>query len=395
VSENKLLSGSNPNIRVSFVCITMGHYKMAVQLLIDFRRLNLNISSQIFCSGLLHDQKNTFCSDHINSFDESIFINEFQYVPVGSNVWKLRGLIKDVEKKFVNFRPDIIITFTDNSYIYQHSFRFLKAKRNTKVVLFHEGYGDYSEAAASLRTLLPYYYIRVAVWPFTFRPVTRSYTGLYDYSCLLQPDLVARNFLFKKIQIPFSFMESVFYNSEVLEYELEKESIFLVLSGKDWANNRKLKTYLLAVLRSLKKTNRRVYLKTSPNVSGRDYQFLTNDNLVKIIEKPNITSESFCYHPNIKYIVTDESSAVTNAIFGGVKSTFFFLNEEIQYKGIYKYDKNDLLESLKSKGLIYQTSVVKMTEMIKCNFNNTNFIEDIETNNIVEELSKLAWPVSN
>lgn len=395
MSENKFLSGSKPNIRVSFVCITMGHYKMAVQLLMDFRRLNLNISSQIFCSGLLHNQKNTFCSDHINSFDESIFINDFQYASVCNNVWKLRGLIKDVKKKFLNFKPDIVLTFTDNSYIYQHSFRFLKSKRNTKVVLFHEGYGDYSEAAASFRTLLPYYYIRAAVWPFTFRPVTRSYTGLYDYSCLLQPDLVARNFLFKKIQIPFSFMKSVFYNSEALEYELEKESIFLVLSGKDWANNQKLKTYLLSVLRSLKKTNRRVYLKTSPNVSVRDYQFLTNDNLVKIIEKPNITSESFCYHPNIKYIVTDESSAVTNAIFGGVKNTFFFLNEEIQYKGIYKYDKNDLLESLKSKGLIYQTTVVKMTEMIKCNFNNTNFIDDIETNNIVEELSKLARPVSN
>jgi len=377
------------NTRVTFVCITMGHYQMAIQILNELNLAKPVVISQIFCSGLLHDQKDKFCNNTIDSFDDAVFINEFQYASVKNKVWKLRGLINKVAKNFFSFSPDIVITFTDNSYIYQHSFMQLKKRTNTKIVLFHEGYGDYSEAATSIRTLLPYYYIRMLVWPFTFRPVTRSYTGLYNHSFLLEPDIVNRSFLFKKIQIPSSFIKSVFYKDKVLEKEIEKESIFLVLSGKDWINDPKLRKYLILSLRSLNTSQCRIYMKISPNVKRSDYEFLTHNNQVTIIDDQSTTSESFCYHPNFKYIVTDESSAIINAIYGGVKSTIFFLNEDIQNKGLYTYDKNDLLDLLKLKGFIYQVTIDKMLEMVNSNFENENFIVDHKSNEVGEELCKL------
>ena len=235
--------------RIIFVCITKNHYQMAIQILKEFRALEVNVYTKIFCSGFLHNQKDNFCADTLKLFDENCFINEFQYIVKRNYTWKLRPLIRKVRQQFDHFKADMIITFTDNSYIYQHAFSIWKS--TAKIVLFHEGYGDYSAPTNTLREKIPYLLIQVMVWPYTFNPVFRSYTGLYDYSFLLQPNVVERDFSFRKFQIPAHFLKSIYYKEKMILTDIAPNSILFTLSGKDWANNKRLKQYLLDCIRQL------------------------------------------------------------------------------------------------------------------------------------------------
>ncbi len=357
---------------------------MALQILEEFKSAQVDIYTSIYCSGFLHDQKDKFCASTIELFDENCFLDEFQYNRKRTQTWKLRGLIRKIRKSFDYFKPDMVLTFTDNSYIYQSSFK--RWKSSAKIVLFHEGYGDYAAPTSKLREILPYLYIQIVVWPYTYLPVVRSYTGLYDYSFLLQPDIVDRDFIFKKIQIPSNFMKSIFYKETALAADIEPKSILFTLSGKDWANDKKLKAYLQNCVLKLQPLNRRIYIKIAPNVNSEDYKFLLQDGLVTLIDDPQLTSESYCYHPSFDYIVTDESSAVINAMYGGVQKTFFFLNGEIQKEGVYKYESNALLKFLQNKKYINQVTIKAMVEQIKNNIHNKNFIDTISCESVGNEL---------
>ena len=362
---------------------------MAVQILHELKLSKVEVYSRIFCSGFLHDQRESFCKDTIDSFNEHCFINEFCYTANRWKTWKLRRLINEVGEQFKTFSPNLVIVFTDNSYIYQDALK--SWKKRIKIVLFHEGYGDYSDPTSTLRESLPYRYIQMMVWPHTYYPVTRSYTGLYDYSFLLQPDLVNRDFPFEKNQIPTDFIKSIYYKEPVLEAEISAGSILLTFSGKDWVNDKKLKEYLISCVRKLNTVNRNIYMKIAPNVNPAEYQFLTEHLGVMIIDQPSFTSESFCYHPNFDYVVTDESSAVINAIYGGVKKTFFFLNAEIQQQGIYRYDKNDLVKYLQQRELICQVGVDAMVTMIASKHLNSHFIESTSAKSVGDVLKGVLY----
>lgn len=358
---------------------------MALQILKELKAENIDTYSRIQCSGFLHDQKDHFCKQTIDIFDEYNFFDEFQYVRNKTKTWKLRKLITQVQDDFDRFNPNMILTFTDNNCAYQEALKQWKNK--TKIVLFHEGYGDYSAPTNNYW----YLYITLMVWPYRFIPNTRSYTGLYKYSFLLQPDIIHRNFPIKKVQIPTGFIKSIFFKPSILETEIDPGSIFLTLSGKDWVGNQKLHTYLQKCVKKLEITERRIYMKIAPNVDPKSYNFLSHKNGITLIEDPYSTSESYCYHPHFDYIVTDESSAVINAIYGGVQKTFFFLNEEIQKNGCYSYDDNDLITMLKDHNYINLVTIDEMVDLIKNNYSNTTFIDNIACLSVANEL----WNIMN
>ncbi len=358
----------NVNKKILFVTFTKSHYIMAVKILEELREAGVTVTSKIFCSAFLHDQKEEFCRHAIDQFDESTFIDDFVFIRNRLQTWKLRSLIRQVGNEFDEFSPDAIITFSENGCIYQNSYSRYKGK--TDIILFHEGYGDYSDPISKFREVAPYYYIKMCLWPYKFIPITRSYTGYYNYSFLLEPNIVQRPFEFEAIKIPNDFIKSIYYSKEIMSEIIDEDSVFVCLSGKDWSNDKGLREYLCYLFDCFSMLSNSIYIKLAPNVSVEGYGFLLENKKVTVLGNQDLTSESYCFHPNFKYIVTDESSAVVNAIYSGINKTYFFLNEEIQSKGCYQYDNNDLIKLLVSKKQIMQTDALNMVQLINSNYCN-------------------------
>jgi len=378
----------NTQKNIVFITWTKSHYQMALKILNELNNAGVNFRSKIFCSAFLHDQKNKFCNDTIDRFDEFIFIDDFNCVKIKLLTWKLRALVRKVNQEMDKFCPDTIITFSDNGYIYQDSLNLWRHK--AKVVLFHEGYGDYSDPISDFLDLLPYFYIKICLWPFQYKAITRSYTGYYKYSFLLEPSLVHRDFKFEKIKIPSDFIKEIYYKGTVVLEDIVPTSIFISLSGKDWVNDIKLREYICKLFEKLSGLKNIVYIKTSPARDPDEYDFLLDYENVVILKNPQYTSETYCFHDNFKYIITDESSAVVNAIYGGMNKTVFFLNSDIQTKGIYKYDRNYLLDFLIERKIIIQSNIDYIVKFISENKNKSNNIKEmVQGNAIGIELNRL------
>lgn len=376
---------------IIFVAFTKSHYLMVLKILDALKSINLDCSTKIFCSGYLHDQGHMFCKSTINRFDYSIFINDFDYVRNKLKLWKLRYLVSSVNEEFNVFSPDAVITFSDNGYIYQDSYN--RWNKKSKVILFHEGYGDYSDPVET-KKLITYYYIKLILFPYKYIPIARSYTGHYKYSFLLEPSLISRNFSFERVAISSSFIKSIYFSKKVIKEVIKPNSILVVLSGRDWINTKKLNEYFLYLFNLLGRIDRFIYVKIAPSRNISEYMFLSNNRTI-IIDNPKTTSEAYCFHDSFDYIVTDESSSVINAIYGGMQKTVFFLNQEIMRKGCSGYDRNDLVSYLIKEKKIVQTTVRDMVDMVNSNYSIpiklslTN--ELLESDNVGKEMRRIIY----
>jgi len=353
---------------------------MMKELLNTLSRDNYEFYSYI--SGYLFKDKEELDND-LNCIkfyfnDNPIYNNHFRFL-------ELRKIIFDVNKITEEIKPDIILTFSDNRIIFQELFKKWKCK--SKIVLFHEGYGDYSDPSITTSNFFACLFWKILIWPNYFKIITRSYTGFYNYSLMLMPELINRKFTFTKHKISTSFLKRV-YDKDT-SFKIVKNSIFVCFSGREWKKiNHKL--YFIKVLRNLNNLNRTVYIKIPPNHSQSDYEKLIKTfNNVIIIDDKKVNSETYCLNQNIDIIVTDESSSVINSIFCGIRKKIYFLNEEINELGLYKTDRNDLINYLVNNKIVIQSKVDELETFISKPENATHYFmedENIPITQIFEDI---------
>lgn len=375
----------NDKKRVLFICFTKSHYLMAEELIKEFKLTGHKIESFIYCSGFLYHGKENILAQKI--FDNYYFFNEHSLITNLLRFIELRSLIKRVKNHTIELSPDIILTFSDNSILYQSIFASLKKK--VKIILFHEGYGDYSEINISTKAYIYFLLQKILIYPYPFKIITRSYTDYYKYSFLLFPKFVERTHKFKKFLIPKQFMQNV-YLQNFENKSIEKKSIFLCLSGKDWLNGN-LNQYFIQLLEKLNTlNNKKTYIKIAPHQSISDYQkVLDIYSNILLIDDASRTSEAYCTHENFDYIVTDESSSVVSAIFLGIEKTIFFLNSDIEVNGFYIYDKNDLVSYFVKQNIVKQNSLDETISKIRQGYCNSSAIHKAAAKSIGEQLEEI------
>jgi hypothetical protein len=347
---------------ILFLAFTRSHYVMAVELVKQLKNLEYKIEFNIFCSGYLYAEKEDLLDK--NEFDKYYFFNEFPLYKNKLVSYKLRKLIGNVDRAASQVKPDIILSFSDNPPLYQDILSKFRDSVEVKVILFHEGYGDYSEVYIPLKSYIGFLIQKISIYPHRFKIITRSYTNHYAYSFLFLPDFVERGHNFKKMSIPKEFAQKVFIKP-ITNDEIKRDSIFLCLSAKNWTEG-KLKKYFLSLLKSLNNLENSTYIKIAPHQDKNRYlELISKYTNIYFIDDGVHTSESYCFHNNFKYIVTDESSSVINALFSGLKKTIFFLNKEIEGLGYYRYDKSILMKFLIEERIIFQTSTTGMVISIQ------------------------------
>ena len=370
------------NNKILFIAFTKSHYSMAVAIMNELNTSSQQFEGYIFCSGYLYSEKDMLLEK--KEFVKYYFFNEHVVYKNKFISFKLRKLIKQVTNLAHKINPSMIFTFSDNAPLYQNIFFTFRNK--SKVILFHEGYGDYSDVNISIRSYIGYGIQKFFMFPYPFNIITRSYTDYYKYSFLFLPDLVQRSHAFTKLTISKSFAKKMYIKSIPRSFNIESNSVFLVLSGRDWLD-KKGKAYLLLLLSRLNKLTNQTYMKIALHQSYEKYSELIGlyDN-IHLIDDKNNTSESYCFHNNFKYIITDESSSVVNALFAGMKKTVFFLNKEIKDSKCYAYDRNVLVTYLIHNKIIFQLSSIAVVDKIKNNFEEESFISDLKEVTIKEQL---------
>jgi len=358
--------------KIIIIAFTKGHLMMLRGL---YKGLNID-NNEIYCyfCGYLYQDK-VALETEFNSIN--YFFDDHKFVLKRSfhKFIGIRRTIVNANNITDIINPDLIITFSDNRYIFQDVFRIWKKK--CKVVLFHEGFGDYSDSNISPKSYIGFFIWKILIWPHHLKVATRSYTGLFNFAFLLKPELIKRKFNFKKYKIPTCFLNDT-YKKETF-FDILPNSIFVCFSGKDWVSGKR-KIYFRKLLVQLNNLDRKVYLKISPKIPQAKYNDFVEEfqNVIIIQDKKNI-SESYCLHNNFDIIVTDESSAVINSIFCGIKKQIFFLNREIGTLGKYYTDRNDLIEYLIEQKIVYETTVEDINGLITRNESNENlYIENDE-----------------
>ena len=373
------MSQSVINKNIIFVAFTKGHLMMLNELVKFFNKSDYNLFC--FFSGYLYSYRELI-DNNLNS--TNYFFDDYPILKNKFKSFKLRGIINDINKITEKIEPNAIITFSDNNIIYQDMYK--KWNTKSKVILFHEGYGDYSDISITKRQYIGFMLLKFIIWPHLFRVITRSYTGLYSHSFLTLPELVHRNFPMQKYVIPSIFFRDVFQKK--CNVQIEPKSVLVVFSGKNWLK-KKWNEYFFRLLNSINELNRQIYLKIAPSQNTNSYkQFIKPFNNISIIIDDEVTSESYCLHDNIDIIITDESSAVINSIFCEIKKEIYFLNKEIADLGIYHTDRNDLLNYLINKQIIFSSNIDNMVKLIN-QPNKKSFTFQVEESDIKKELKSL------
>lgn len=358
---------------------------MAVALMNELKTLNHELQGYIFCSGYLYSDKETLLAKE--EFIEYYFFNEFVVYKNKFFTFKLRKLIREATNIANQINPDIILTFSDNAPLYQNILSTFRSK--SKIVLFHEGYGDYSDIYIPIKSYIGFLIQKILMFPYPFNIITRSYTDYYKYSFLFLPDLVERNHKFDKLTIPKSFAEKMYIKPISNSIYIKPNSVFLCLSGKDWLNNKE-KEYFLLLLSKLNKLINHTYMKIAPQQNYEKYfELISPYENINLIDDKGNTSESYCFHSDFKYIITDESSSVINALFAGMEKTIFFLNKEIEDLKYHKYDRNVLVTYLIQTKIIFQLSSTSIVDKINNCFEEKSSIGDLKEITIKEQFDRI------
>ena len=248
--------------------------------------------------------------------------------------------------------------------VFQHS--FFKLRSHTKIVLFHEGTNDFSRIKWPIKRKINQIVLKLILFPYRYKPVPRSNTDYYQYYYTPMPELIEKRHQFEVIQISTEFFKSIFYKKISPDIELVPGSIFICLSAKDWINDKKLRKYFSLFIHKLNELNLHSYMKLAPAQNANEYhEFLQDFNNVSLIMDNTVNSESYIFHLNLRYIISDESSAVINAIFSGARKTFFFVNKEIKSVRLYPYNRvNYLIDFLNNKNVIIQETISDITQKI-------------------------------
>jgi len=374
--------------KLLFICFTKSHYLMAKEIVHELNQLNnIKPETYIICSGYIYNDKDNITNEKLFSkyyfvYEHPSYFNKLKFIELRKLIFKVTNIAKMI-------MPEIIMTFSDNPPLYQNL--FYKMKNKSKIVLFHEGYGDYSDVNITFKGFLAFLFQKITIFPYPFKIITRSYTDYYNYSFLLYPELIKRDHQFKKYKISKNFMKNV-YSSKSVTSVLDEKSIFLCLSAKDWLSS-KLQNYFEKVLTDLNKLPFNTYMKIAPHQSYESYKKILDKYIkINLIDDNENTSETYCLDKRFDFIITDESSAVINALFIGLNKGVYFLNKEIETNGFYKYDKNDLIKHLSEEGSIKQIGIEDVCREIKLNksnFNCINMNENIKSisDNIMEILN--------
>ncbi len=302
-------------------------------------------------------------------FDDHKYYSRIKY----HKIYQFRKVLKNVKKITEKISPDIIVTFSDNPYIYQGVLK--KWITRSKIVLMHEGSGDYSENKIPFKNILGILTWKILLWPHYFKIAYRSYTGLYNNACIYFPELIKREFPLNKYKLPSVYFRNVFMKR--CSFDISPNSIMICFTGHSWFTGIKMQ-YFTRVLNTLDQLNRSIYLKLAPSQNQSDYfELLTGLRNTTLISDKHNTAESYCLHENIDIIVSDLSSAVINAIFSGMRKEIYFLCKEIHSLNIQHINKNDLIDYLEKKEIITQINIDDIAYYIGKNINKMyNYSED-------------------